>query len=240
MVLLKKLFAYFMAFLMSLKTSTTFEMVKEKPYNNEVYKIAEADPPDYRAVYGMNNGEKIVRQCNTNKYASNGKRYADTSGYWFVNGKDGAAGSDERIVKYMKNGSLRISNIFAEQETIIAPFECKLATKSLANDCKHMKLTCVVGSTKYIININNMYNWYCDISRDEDELDHHTGDEQEGNMFRGGHVLGKATEKTEIEIRAVVSKSDKKLKEAGSKRPYLNDIDQFFRGTYDAEKASHV
>lgn len=222
-----------MAFLMSLKTSTSFNVVDNKPYDNDVYKIEQGDPPDYRELYGVANGEKIIKQCNHNNYAGNSKRYSSGSdGYWFVNGQDAPTNMTDIKSTVNKDGNLILEELFTDQVNIIAPFNCILETKSLANDCTNMTVSCTIKGTDYKITISGMYCWYCDVGRDEDELTGHTGKEQLGKKFRGGQVLGRATEKTKIKIKAIVPKTKKYLKNHNSTKAYVNTLNQFYEGLY--------
>ncbi len=232
---MKKLFAYFIAFLMSLKSATEFDMVEDKTYKGSGYMVEEQPAPDYRDFYYGAHGEKASELCNLNLFSSDGKQFSPTlSGYWFVDGETPPSNLDD-IKQSVKDCELTLKKMFTKGTYIIAPGPCKLKSYSAANDGTIMVVDCTMGKSDYKLTINNMECWYCDVDRST-KVHNHTGKEQHGKDFKGGQVLGRATEKTTIAIKPIVPKDDKTLKKKGGTKAWCNTIEQFYKGKWGINK----
>lgn len=231
---MKRLFAYLMAFLMSLKTSTAYTPTPEKDFSFSTYSVETLDPPDYRDYYYGAEGEKVSQLCVLTHFTSNGKRaYPTMDPYWFV---DGLAMPDDLTDNIsVKDGEMTLSNLFTNNTYIIAPSTCKLKVHSKGSDGKSMTLNCTIADTSYTVGIQNMGGWYCDVSR-TGKIENHTGEDQYNTTFRAGQVLGYATNDTTITIKAIVTKNHKDLKNSKSKCAWVNTIEQFYTGGWGVDE----
>lgn len=239
---MKRLFSMFMAFFVSLTSNTSFSIVEEKPYTGDYYRVDIEEPPDYRSFYDSQAANTAAENCRTTKYSSNGKKFEGSSnGYWLGN-------NHEVNLQYLDdhtghlNTSDRLSNntiecyvlkdCFSQGQQIIMPFTGELACDSTVSNCTSIQVRCThpVTGYVYLLTINNMQCWYCDVSRTDalstsGTLTYHTSEEGDGTPIKAGSVLGIATKDTIVKI--VPYGSD--TKKVGTATPV-----QFYSGEYTA------
>lgn len=237
---MKKLFSMFMAFLMSLSSNTSYNLVEEKPYTGEYYRVSIEEAPDYRDYYSAKTSTTAEASCKTTKYTANGKIVEGTSGYWLGNNQELSLDAVEGFTKELKtndsiNGSVidrySVVGCFSQGQLIIMPFSGELITESCNNDGKSMTVDCANPNNseiKYRLKIENMQCWYCDVGRDGaiaqgGGILFHTSDEKKGTSIRAGCVLGVATPDTKVTFVPINSAE----KKAGICTPK-----QFYLGTY--------